>query len=1142
MSAAQDNAGGPIAIRGYLVQTLVALLDIAQADPPFTEITLEPSHADEQFDFVWSNAHGTFAVQVKSTSNEFQKSDVESWAKKLEAARKNETCSLVLVGNYRTSLAQVDKVGAVSIKKKNLDLPGLIGEAAHLLAKFIETQNLDAGTADEREMIAHSLISKLLHYSTTRERLTRDAFIKLMTCWIKEAPFESKLHGKQCSELLNSFATDWLPNGPPVAILQGFPGCGKTQLASAIAANAPLSLDPIEPSPDAQDCSLDILMGLADALASEGITDLMDEFEKGADGDLFNALLKVLRRERILIVVDEFQRLFANRDTLPPVDWQHLIEKLNNSSHFVGRLLLISNRAVKKMRWCEKCDIQELKGLTDSEAAAFLADLLKSKNLTSKVPTERLEEICHRLDGNPRALITLAESLVYDSLEELLSLAPDLFNTGDVEINHDLVEDFERELIERTLSRMEGDLLKFMRWIAVHRRPFKKEAFSEFPNFDVPTQVLRKQLIDRFLLTNTPSGDTMHPLAREISVTRLRDETAEWKQAHNLAANYHFRHFKAIQMKGSERCITSYAELRHHLFEAGRISELYLASDSLAQFALSQIPKTTYSQVPTNVETLEERIALITALPEDRRPKGLEYHLALCLKHRNTGDDYQKALSHVRRAVGPNVYYAVWLLLIELEYSLNGVDAMLKAKDKALRYLGSGSNAFAVYHLCANLLGKDNRLDAAIDVLEKGISTPGVKCLSPLIGLCSSYMEQTGRFDDAIRILRKCIDTPSMPELWKVYAQCAKLMAKTNSSGEAAALLKKGLTVSGMTSLHHLYLLLAELMVIDKKNEDAIRLLKDGISDTRVIEKKDIYCLCAELLVKNNCVEEASALLENGISSKSINDPVPLYHKFAKIMEETGNTDGGIEFLKSAMSHPIVSLEPSIYLVCAKQLFHAKNIDDAIGVLKRGLLVSKMKDKDQLYKMCAELIERQGRLDDAIGILEKGIADESVLNHSYLYQTCAELMEKSGRLDDAIEILKKGISAPALANKVVLFQACAKLMKKADRTSEGIELIEKAIRLPGMSGLVILYRACAELKVNVGRQQDAIQLLYKAIDCPKIGNLASLYQLCAELLIATKQREKAISLLKRGMAAYPKDRNLKMCYEKAMERSSKGGV
>ncbi|MDZ4239158.1 MAG: hypothetical protein U1A81_13505, partial [Hydrogenophaga sp.] len=59
--------GGPTAIRGYLVQTLVALLKIAQSNPPFLEITLEPSHANEQFDFISQNQHGSDAVQVKST-------------------------------------------------------------------------------------------------------------------------------------------------------------------------------------------------------------------------------------------------------------------------------------------------------------------------------------------------------------------------------------------------------------------------------------------------------------------------------------------------------------------------------------------------------------------------------------------------------------------------------------------------------------------------------------------------------------------------------------------------------------------------------------------------------------------------------------------------------------------------------------------------------------------------------------------------------------------------------------------------------------------------------------------------------------------------------------------------------------------
>ncbi|MBI4681008.1 MAG: toll/interleukin-1 receptor domain-containing protein [Nitrospirae bacterium] len=950
----------------------------------------------------------------------------------------------------------------------------------------------------------------------------------------KENQPAGNFYGKQRREIINHMVTGWLPSGPAVAILQGFPGCGKTQLALSVAVKSRRSLDPIEPQSESTNPSLDLLTDLAVALDSEGISDLMHELDMGANGDLFNALLKVLRREQILIILDEFQRLFADTDTLPPMSWQVLVEKLNNSNRPAGRLMLISNRSIKSARWCESCITKELKGLTDPEAESFLLELLKSKGLTSKIPAERLKEIGHRLGGNPRALKTLVASLMSESLEDLISLAPDLFRPGDVALDPALVEEFERELIERTLPYMEVDLLKFMRSLAIHRRPFKKEALSEFTYGMETTQALRKQLIDRFLLENTTIGDSLHPLAREISVSRLRAEKDEWKQAHSFAANYHFRHFKALQMKGTQKLTTSYAELRHHLFESGRIAELNLASEKLTKFALSQITKPTQSQVPDNVETLEERIALISALPDDQRPKGLEYHLALCLKQRNIGDDYQKALFHVRKATGRHAYYAVWLLRLDLEYALNGIDAMLKTQAEALRHLGAGSNSFSIYLRSARILEKDNKLNDAINVLEKGIDTTGVTCLAPLISQCAEYMQQAEKYHDAIRILKKGLDTPDMPELGTLYIRCANLMAKTNRLDDAILLLKKGVNIAGMTKLYSFYLLMAEFMEKDGKSEEAILLLKEGIANPKVRDPIKLYCLCAELLVKNRRIEEANTLIESGIASKVIKDPVPLYHFFAELMEKSGNAEDGVKLLKSAMANRQMMSERSLYLACATLLFHSRNLDDAIEVLQRGILVTDMKERGQLYQMCADLMGRQGHLGDAIGLLEKGIADKNVNNQGSLYHSCSELMVKADRLEDAIDLLKRGINAPAIANKSELFQACAKLLAKAQRPDEGIKLLERAIGLPGLSGMVNLYQTCAKLMSNARRKQDAIRLLKKAIDGPKLGNLASLYQLCAELMKDTGQRTEAILLLKKGIANYPKDKSLKAFYEKAI--------
>jgi tetratricopeptide (TPR) repeat protein len=946
---------------------------------------------------------------------------------------------------------------------------------------------------------------------------------------------EIRFHGKQRADLLRSFVTDWLPGGPAVAMLQGFPGCGKTQLASEIAARAERSLDPVEPQLGASDPSLDLLTDLALALDYDGIPDLMVEIEKGAQGNVFYVFLRVLTRERILVIIDEFQRLLDEKDNLPPKEWQELIERLNNSHRASGRLLLISNRSIKNARWCEKAVSKDVKGLSDKEAAAFLHAYLASKELSDKIPEERLEEIGVRLGGNPRALKTLVEGLKYYSLDELISLAPDLFRVGDVKLNPDLVEDFERELIQRTLSNIDDELLQLMRKLSVYRRPFKKEAYSGLSNTALAPETLRKKLIDRFLLENTAGGDSVHPLAREISVTRLRDEKEEWRLAHGFAADYYFRYFRSLSLQTPHKLTSSYAELRHHLFEAGRIKELYLASVKLSKFALSQITKPQQSKVPDSVETLEERIALISALPDEFRPKGLEYHLALCLKHRNTGADYQQALFHVRRAVGRHAYYAVWLLLIDLEYALNGIDAMIKAQNQAIRNLGSGSNVFAIYHHCADILDRDNRTNDAITLLEKAINTPDVACISSLTSLCAKYLEKTGKFDDAIRILKNGIDTPGIQEADIAYTNCAKIMVKNGRSDDAIALLKKGIADRGIAKPTALYLLLAELLVKYEKSDEVISLLKQGISDKRIRYPQKLYSYCAELLVKEQRIEDAVSLLKAGMTSRVIKDPLPLYHSLAEVMEKADKPLDGAKLLIPALADARLKTESSMYLACAKLLFKARELDQAIAILKRGIEVPEIREKALLIQMCAELIARKGDLNGAIELLEKGISESDTFFVYPLYHTCSDLMVKAGRLEDAISLNKKGISAPGSTNKAVLYQTCAKLLDKAKRPEEAIDLLKKALSLPGMTGQVILYQVLAKLLDNVGRAHEAIQILKKAIMGPKMGNAVSLYYICAEMLLSIGARDDAIQLLKKGIDTYPKDNHLQDIYKKTTE-------
>ncbi|MBL8171890.1 MAG: ATP-binding protein, partial [Acidobacteria bacterium] len=188
MSSPNQTRGGQIATRGLLVQTIVALLDITTADPPFTEITLEPMIGDDQFDFLWTSADGSHAIQVKSTENSFAKSEVEEWARKLQQARTNEHCRLVLVGNIPPALAKLKPEGAVTIEAKNLKLDDLVEQAAHRVAVFLESEKLDAGTAEERLRLVHALESKLQHHATNAQPVSRAEFINLLRQWIGSVP------------------------------------------------------------------------------------------------------------------------------------------------------------------------------------------------------------------------------------------------------------------------------------------------------------------------------------------------------------------------------------------------------------------------------------------------------------------------------------------------------------------------------------------------------------------------------------------------------------------------------------------------------------------------------------------------------------------------------------------------------------------------------------------------------------------------------------------------------------------------------------------------------------------------------------------------------------------------------------------
>src|SRR5208337_2055565 len=139
--------------------------------------------------------------------------------------------------------------------------------------------------------------------------------------------------------------------------------------------------------------------------------------------------------------------------------------------------------------------------------------------------------------------------------------------------------------------------------LAVHRRNFKREALERLCGTKDEATQLRSILVTRFLLNFYKGALALNPIVREISLSHLRDEPAEFRQAHSGAADYHLRHFKAKEIVGGHAKLgESFAELRYHLVQAGRADELRHIGHRFTDYLKREIKSVT--PVPTDRDEL----------------------------------------------------------------------------------------------------------------------------------------------------------------------------------------------------------------------------------------------------------------------------------------------------------------------------------------------------------------------------------------------------------------------------------------------------------------------------------------------------------------------------------------------------------
>jgi len=546
---------------------------------------------------------------------------------------------------------------------------------------------------------------------------------KFRAAAVHEARMKSYL-GRSRKDTLDWLLNIWTKQGPPICFLDGFPGVGKTDLAiellNSIERRGGWDHAVIDEISEGSSSVVDALMELSSRLSGQGLPEMETVLWTETRPLPGHAFEKALQRP-VVIVIDQAQRLFLQNRGAPVPEMAALLSYMRNRPALKGRLLLLSDRLVEYAQWSEWIPRRTLKELSPDEAIKMFGARLEESGVSVEISLERKMQAVSTLNYNPRAIEALVGQLRSHTLDEVMAERPDLWTPDYHKIDPGFLKNLERDLLKATMNDLSPLNQRKLWRLSVYRNSFLGDAVNRIGGTPEEGKQFYELLITQFFLNFSKGTATLNPIVREIALSYLRDQPADYRQAHSAAADYYMRHFTAKNLVGSLGSLAArFAELRFHLVQAAREQELSAISLRLTDHLKSQIRAET--PVPTDRVELDYRIGALGSLLGDGGAKGLEYHLARCLMSRNGAGDLRKAIKHAERALSGGRQEAPWTLLAILKRRADGPDAAVAVVQRALRSFSDHVQAAGpLYRLGADILSENNQVEKAIDLLDEGI-------------------------------------------------------------------------------------------------------------------------------------------------------------------------------------------------------------------------------------------------------------------------------------------------------------------------------------------------------------------------------------------------------------------------------------
>jgi tetratricopeptide (TPR) repeat protein len=938
----------------------------------------------------------------------------------------------------------------------------------------------------------------------------------------------NRLFGSAHNEILDWLAGDWLRDGPTVCLLEGFSGVGKTAIADTLGTRCGggRAVVHVEVPQTRGAVSEDLLWTIAEEMEYAGFPDMARVL--GHPDRLSRAFVRSLRAP-ILVVVDEFQRAFpSSRGQSLYDEVGRLLHRLGRETGIPGRVLLLTNRTVSGYGWAEPHAVRTVTRLDTEAGVALLERLLGVRGLEGEVPAERHAEVVEWVGGNPRAIRTVVESLRYESLERLIGIARE---TGLEErhVSPELVRRLEERLLDKILERLEPEAVVLARNLAVHRRPFQREVMDLLTPPGRAAE-LRGVLIDHFLVEQHRGDYALTEVVRHVLLARLSGDPAALAQAHQHAADYYVKFFRARRLMNLGRLGGQFIEARYHLSHAGRREQLNQIATRFAGELASLYMRS--RQLPTGAEERDEQIAVLEAVVEVQDEPQLHARLVNLLLRRETPGDTRTALEHARAAAGPGAAPELWLQLIRLSAELDGPDAGLQSLELAVDYLPTEHGTVVHHQECAGAFEAAGRPDAAIDVLRRGVDRNSRDArVFHLYRRWAELLVKVGSTDLALDLLHLATEESAAGEVpvW-LYVSLAELLQRVHKPREAMRLIRSALDrLQAEQNPIRLYTLLAELLASEGELDALPALVREGAART-LAERTPIalYERASILLWNADRTEEAINLLHAGISEVPAESAEVLYTLCAQFLRDEGREDEAVALLRRGIEE--VPCRAVLYLRLTELIADTGAVEDAAGLLLDAVV--RCRDTrwsaQHVYVHAAGILARAGGIDRALAVLDEAVEEAVDVGSLYpIYHLKAKLLSEGGRVPEAIALLREGIGRVGSEhNAFVLYHACAELLADAGEADSAIHLLREGIgRIRPEHNVFTLYQPYAELLARNGRVTEAAETLREGIGRIRPGNgLFSLYQALSNIYRINGDYRNAISAALEGVAALPAGR------------------